>query len=32
VQSEVNDILGEDNGFPGGECPGGIPGEQCGPF
>jgi hypothetical protein len=31
LQELVSEILDEDD-FPGGECPGGFPGEQCGPF
>jgi hypothetical protein len=37
LEQQISEILeGEEPGppddFPGGECPGGIPGEQCGPF
>jgi hypothetical protein len=36
VEEQISEILddtpGGDDDFPGGECPGGIPGEQCGPF
>jgi hypothetical protein len=36
VEELVQQIIDGDEGppddFPGGECPGGIPGEQCGPF
>ncbi len=37
VEALISEIINEEPGppdddFPGGECPGGIPGEQCGPF
>jgi hypothetical protein len=36
VEQLVDQILDGETGppdpFPGGQCPGGIPGEQCGPF
>jgi hypothetical protein len=33
LQEQIDEILnGDDQGFPGGECPPGLPGDQCGPF